>query len=283
MFVYLIFVSINIAMTTFVCIYNGPGAADVADYEEAYSQILSDEYMFRYINSTDIIKQDVLPNCALLVMPGGADLPYCEALNGEGNKKIREYVENGGRYFGTCAGAYYGAEYVLYDGKNQVEQRITGARELKFLPGIARGPLFKSIPHSGIYNNPMNVSVCLNEGLQENYAITDKCCQTYYFGGPFFDYINYHTEGHLINILADYPIDEKAESSLFVNPKEVHLNNNNIKSLPAIVLARVKNGRVVLSGVHLENGMFDDENTNSTLTREILLKIIFKRLGLAIK
>ena len=59
MFVYLIFVYINIAMATFVCIYNGPGAADVDDYEEAYSQILSDEYTFRYVNSTDIIKQEV--------------------------------------------------------------------------------------------------------------------------------------------------------------------------------------------------------------------------------
>lgn len=28
-------------------------------------------------------------DCALLVMPGGADLPYCRQLNGAGNRLIR--------------------------------------------------------------------------------------------------------------------------------------------------------------------------------------------------
>ena len=211
-------------MAAFICMYNGPGTADVEDYKESYSQILSNEYTFRYVNSTDIIEKDVLKSCALLVMPGGADLPYCEALNGEGNNKIKKYVEEGGRYFGTCAGAYYGAEYVLYDENNQVGQQIEGPRELKFLPGIARGPLFKSIPHSDIYNKPISVSVCLNKGFEENYAITDKCCQTYYFGGPFFEYIDYHAEGRLINILADYLIDEIAARTLYSGAHETGIN-----------------------------------------------------------
>jgi len=213
MFVYLIFVYINIAMTAFVCIYNGPGASDVEDYKDAYSKVLSDEYSFRYINSSDIIEKDTLNNCALLVMPGGADLPYCEALNGDGNDKIRKYVEDGGCYFGTCAGAYYGSEYVLYDENNQVGQHIEGSRELQFCLGTARGPLFKSIPHSELYSKPMKVAVCLNKGSEANYTITDKCCQTYYFGGPFFEYINYYAEGRLINILADYLIDETVENN----------------------------------------------------------------------
>lgn len=38
--------------------------------------------------------QDVLDGAwkadsVMLVMPGGADLPYCEALNGQGNQQIR--------------------------------------------------------------------------------------------------------------------------------------------------------------------------------------------------
>lgn len=28
-------------------------------------------------------------NCALLILPGGADLPYCRALNGLGNSIIK--------------------------------------------------------------------------------------------------------------------------------------------------------------------------------------------------
>ena len=153
-----------------------------------------------------------------------------------------------------------------------------------FCPGIARGPLFKSIPHTELYNNPINVSVCLNKGDNSAYTITDRCCQIYYFGGPFFEYINYYSEGQLVNILADYLVDETVESNLFINPeKEFHLNKNGIKSLPAIVFVRVKNGKTVLSGVHLENDKFDSKNLDSGLTREKLLKYIFKKLGLKTK
>lgn len=92
--------------------------------------------------------------CLALVMPGGADLPYCRRLNGRGNEIIRGmknhlqhsesihacgaatqkaemslvmqwhksmrvlsgsgYVEGGGAYIGLCAGAYYASSYVEF-------------------------------------------------------------------------------------------------------------------------------------------------------------------------
>ena len=53
--------------------------------------------------------------CELLVFPGGADLPYCKALNGEGNRLIGEYVRGGGAYLGLCAGAYYASATVDFE------------------------------------------------------------------------------------------------------------------------------------------------------------------------
>ena len=49
------------------------------------------------------------------VMPGGADRPYCAALNGEGNRRIRAFVEAGGAYLGLCAGAYYASQRVEFE------------------------------------------------------------------------------------------------------------------------------------------------------------------------
>ena len=77
-------------------------------------------------------------------MPGGADVPYCQALDGHGNKLIRgmqliqcqysrsrfekqltqgknwavvsaDFVEAGGAYLGLCAGAYYACARIEFE------------------------------------------------------------------------------------------------------------------------------------------------------------------------
>jgi len=40
----------------------------------------------------------------LFVMPGGSGFKQWESMKEAGQKNLRSYVENGGRYFGTCAG-----------------------------------------------------------------------------------------------------------------------------------------------------------------------------------
>lgn len=52
---------------------------------------------------------------ALLVIPGGRDIYYHEALDGEGTWKIRHFVEQGGAYLGICAGAYFGASAIEFE------------------------------------------------------------------------------------------------------------------------------------------------------------------------
>ncbi|GBF97976.1 hypothetical protein Rsub_10650 [Raphidocelis subcapitata] len=74
---------------------------------------------------------------ALLVMPGGADLPYCKHLNGAGNALVRDFVAGGGSYLGLCAGAYYAASRVEFEAGGAMG--VVGRRELRFFPGAARG------------------------------------------------------------------------------------------------------------------------------------------------
>jgi biotin--protein ligase len=79
-------------------------------------------------------------DCDVFAMPGGADLPYCSKLNGNGNDSIRAFVEGGGSFLGVCAGGYYGSARCEFEIGTALE--VVGERELGFFPGIARGAAF---------------------------------------------------------------------------------------------------------------------------------------------
>lgn len=82
----------------------------------------------------------ILETASLLVIPGGADLYYCEKLNGAGNRAIRDFVEQGGAYLGICAGAYYACAELEWAKDEQ--DPICGPRELGFYKGKAVGPVY---------------------------------------------------------------------------------------------------------------------------------------------
>lgn len=93
-----------------------------------------------YCDAGDIKSGVLNDDVRLFVMPGGADLYYCEKLNGAGNDAIRQYVESGGRYLGICAGAYYACHDIEW--AKGTGQDICGPRELAFYEGTATGPLY---------------------------------------------------------------------------------------------------------------------------------------------
>jgi len=49
------------------------------------------------------------------MLPGGADLPYVQKLQGQDNDAIRHYVQDGGSFLGICARSYYASSYVAFD------------------------------------------------------------------------------------------------------------------------------------------------------------------------
>lgn len=89
-----------------------------------------------HVDAAAIIAGALSRNIAALIIPGGADLYYCEKLNGAGNAAIRAYVEDGGCYLGICAGAYYGCTSLYWN-----DGAISGLRELNFIDAQAIGPI----------------------------------------------------------------------------------------------------------------------------------------------
>ena len=63
--------------------------------------------------TTDEIIENTLQNKNtkpdVLFFPGGRSPLYAKALEDKGAEKIREYIADGGMYYGICAGAYYAA------------------------------------------------------------------------------------------------------------------------------------------------------------------------------
>lgn len=101
-----------------------------------------------FCDAQDILDGILNSNIDLFVMPGGADLYYCEKLNGDGNKFIRRYVEQGGAYLGICAGAYYACSAIEW--AKGTTQEICGARELGFAEGTAIGPVYEFLENGDL-------------------------------------------------------------------------------------------------------------------------------------
>lgn len=83
---------------------------------------------------------------SLFIIPGGRDIPYNRYLKGEGTSLIKQFVKNGGKFVGICAGAYFAAAEVMFQKGTKLE--VHEKRELQFFPGPAIGTLFPSRPFS---------------------------------------------------------------------------------------------------------------------------------------
>ncbi len=81
-----------------VAVYAGPGVSpNCLRYTlTTLNKLLDSRYRIETILPEQVIEEDWEEDTALFVMPAGADLPYCAALNGAGNQKIADYVEKGG-------------------------------------------------------------------------------------------------------------------------------------------------------------------------------------------
>lgn len=183
--------------------------------------------------TADQIRSYGLEKFSIFVMPGGRDRPYHAALQGTGNERIREFVENGGTYVGICAGAYYGCSRVEFDKGFPLE--VCEDRELKFFDGIAVGPAygkgtFEYTSEKGARKAKLK---CANGILH-----------VYYNGGCTF-------EGDLskVEILARY-------LDLPDHP-------------PAIIQCTVGKGRAILSGVHIELGHLTENISSNQVKMEM--------------
>ena len=94
-------------------------------------RLLAPNYAVIPVTGDMLIKEPWTATCAALVFPGGADQGYCRTLNGDGNRRIRQFVERGGIYIGFCAGGYYGSSRCEFEVGNRLLEVIGSRRHVE--------------------------------------------------------------------------------------------------------------------------------------------------------
>lgn len=184
----------------------------------------------------------------LLIFPGGRDLPYHRALQGPANRQIVEFVAAGGSFLGICAGGYYGSASIEFERGNRME--VVEERELKFFPGLARGPVygqgrFRYDGDEGACIAPLKITVPFLRGGDT---------VAYFNGGCTFVAAESHPSTSVLARYADLP-----------------------GSPAAIVRCRVGAGCAVLCGVHPEYRLPSDSDAQ----RLMLFVDILNCLGIS--
>jgi biotin--protein ligase len=158
---------------------------------------------------------------------------YCRSLNGEGNKRIDQYVRRGGAYLGFCAGGYYGTSKCEFEVGNKALE-VVGPRELAFFPGICRGCAFAGfLYHSEAGAKAVELKV--EKEVFKTGIVTRNFRSYYNGGGVFVDAGRYADEG--VEVLASYtrPLDVKGGDGA-----------------AAVVYCKVGEGGAILTGPHPE-------------------------------
>lgn len=157
---------------------------------------------------------------------------YCRLLNGQGNRRIKQYVQMGGKYLGLCAGGYYGSGRCEFEiGKKAME--VAGDRELAFFPGVCRGLAFPGF----VYQSEAGAKATVLKVNKEAFGgtIPEQFKSYYNGGGAFVDADGFRSKG--VEILASFEEDLKIEAG---------------KAKAAVVYCKVGEGAAVLTGPHPE-------------------------------
>ncbi len=243
-----------------IYVYYDKGVAEpgISYVLASLNEFLGKQYSIQTLNAKEVIEKPWMEDAVLWVMPGGSDLYYLRKLKGLGNQRIQAYVAQGGAYLGLCAGAYYAAAYVEFDKEGPLE--VLGARELKFFPGKAIGPILAPYDYE-------SKSGSRAAQLRLNLEAV-KTTSVYYNGGCYFEGTE---QSENTRVLAYYA-----------------------NGLPAIIECAYQKGRAILSGVHFEYdpNLVDAEDPyhqailselkESNDSRIAVLKRLLQRLGLKV-
>lgn len=208
-----------------ILIYSDYGTGDLSNLKRSLKEYFMPlGISINTTNAEEILKKNSLNNEVLaFFMPGGRATPYLQKLQTQGNRKIAEYVENGGIYFGICAGAYYASRQVMFetDIKDLAIKQQCG---LNLIEADAIGTLYKELeisPYSNDFNSIAATELCWLPDKGHHIAN--------YHGGPYF---KPYSETK-VTVLAEYILKSG--------------------KLPAIVMQRHGKGAAIASGVHIED------------------------------
>lgn len=167
--------------------YDGSGVAAASrdNVLRCLRSLLGHRYDVQTVSPRSLKEEPWTDTCALLVFPGGRDLPYCHDLGQSGTRRIREWVHGGGRYLGICAGAYFASDHIEFEVGTPLE--VSGKRDLGFFPGLCRGTVYPGFEYDSDAG-ARQVELVLNRTAWRDFwpQTPATCVVPYNGGGAFF-------------------------------------------------------------------------------------------------
>ena len=205
-------------------LYVGKGALGVGEYRWLELTTFA-EGMDTTLVDAEMIKNGVLDDMDMLIMPGGRSWTISAELGKDGAKKVKEFIRKGGGYVGTCAGASLVSE-----------SSESHPKMLNLIPFTSRG---------GKCNADMVIR--FNQRATDLAGIKKGTQRIAYAGGPIFT-PSLPVSGTEVEIIATY---------------DSNINTWTDKEMPsmagqaAMIAGHVGKGRVFVSTVHPEADLAD--------------------------
>jgi len=224
-----------------IAIYNDTAYSSGGAWLEGLNAIKAMLDYYGYTHE-DITPDDINTNSNLnslyrvIIFGGGWAGGYNTYVNTTGFNNIRNFVVNGGGYFGICAGSYFASDIVIW--KQDWETPI-GKYDypLSLFSGVGMGPLLSIIAwtsptgcFSGITEGAAMTTVRVDNSIMPN---VNTEMRILYYGGPMFK--PFRNSTMTATVVATYQTPgAPADGS------------------PAMILFNYGNGKVFLTGPHPE-------------------------------
>ena len=200
----------------------------------------------------------------VILYGGGWAEGYNTYTTQSGYKNIRNFVKNGGGYFGICAGSYFASDIVFWKEDYEAMPGIYNDEyPLNLFKGVGKGPVLdikewtsptgcETIPEGAAMT-----TVDINNSVFPNVA---PKLEILYYGGPLF--IPFANEWEKITTIATYNVpDSPADGK------------------PAMIIFPYGNGQVFLTGPHPEL-YYDFDQCTITAQNQIIWKLMHNALSL---
>lgn len=180
-----------------------------------------------YADDLNYSLQDFAALYKVLIVPGGYAPYYNQNIYYAGKQRIRNFVSQGGGYFGICAGAYFACNSIRWEGVNYDD---AAGYDLNLVPCIGVGSANDIADWNTIGYNMTGFRFNGNTAQLASYKVGVFSEQILYYGGPWFQTI----VGGGVTTLG------------------VYSSPSSVTGMPALVSSLYGSGRVVLIGPHPE-------------------------------
>ncbi|MBF0345447.1 MAG: hypothetical protein HQL06_14615 [Nitrospirae bacterium] len=221
-------------------------------------------YTYEDVTPTDINNVSNLNSLyKMIIVGGGWAGGYNTYVNHSGFDNIRNFVNNGGAYFGICAGAYFASRVVMFK-----EEYPSPINYYEYPLGLFGGVSLGAIVHIMGWNTPTGCSsATIAKGATMTAINVDKSVlpnvnsslSILYYGGPFF-----------------IPLPSQAVKTV-ATYQSVGAPSD---GYAAMIMFKYGNGKIFLSGPHPEisfsNCSFWYDINTWTLMKDVIAQLIGK-------